>query len=76
MQNRLSPLSPDVFILDLFSSKAARSGGVVRRQARDVERFVGRKVFEDELRRRGYRAVENAGQIIIFCNREPVKILR
>jgi len=29
-----------------------------------------------ELHRRGFRAVENAGQMVIFCNREPVRIVR
>ncbi|MDW4496387.1 hypothetical protein R5H30_00210 [Sulfitobacter sp. D35] len=57
----------------VFSSKAARDGGVVRRSIRDIERFVGRAAFEAELRRRGYRAVENAGQLVVFCNQESVR---
>ena len=60
----------------LFGSKAARDGLVIRRKSRDIERYVGRAAFVEELNRRGYRAVENAGQIIIFCNQEPVRILR
>lgn len=68
-------LPPDVWLLQMFSAKSAREGGIVRRQVRDVERIVGRSAFESELRRRGYRAVENAGQFIIFCNREPVTVL-
>ena len=59
----------------LFSSKAARSGCVVRRNVRDVERYVGRHAFEQELLRRGYHAVENAGQLVIFCNQEPIRII-
>ncbi len=59
-------------MLDLFSSKAARSGGVIRRRAKDIDRFIGRNAFHAELERRGFRAVENAGQIIVFCNQEPV----
>jgi len=46
---------------------------VIRRKARDIEKFVGRREFELELKRRGYQAVENAGQVIIFCNREPIR---
>ena len=57
----------------LFSAQAARDGDVVRRSVRDVERILGRTVFERELRRRGYRAVENSGQFVIFCNRAPVR---
>jgi hypothetical protein len=70
-----SPLSPDYWMADLFRSKAACRGGVIRRSARDIEKFIGRACFEDELRRRGYQAVENAGQIVIFCNREAIRRL-
>ena len=70
-----TPLSPETCLLDMFSSRAARSGGVVRRKARDVDRYVGRETFLRELDRRGFRALENAGQIIIFCNTEPVRVL-
>ncbi len=68
-------IPPDVWMLQLFSAKAAREGGVIRRSIRDVERIIGRNAFADELRRRGYHAVENSGQIVIFCNRAPVRIV-
>lgn len=70
MQN--SPLSPEAWMADLFSSRAARTGAVIRRKARDV----GMMEFVHELDRRGYRAVLNAGQIVIFCNREPIHLLQ
>ena len=70
-----SPLSPEGYLLDIFSSKAARDGAVIRRKARDIDRYIGRSAFLSELQRRGYRAVENSGQIIIFCNSEPVRPL-
>lgn len=68
-----APLSPEAWITDLFSSKAACQGAVIRRKLRDIERYVGRARFEDELRRRGFHAVENAGQLIIFCNQDPIR---
>lgn len=70
-----APLSPDVWVTHVFSAKAAREGGVIRRKIRDIEKYVGRSVFEDELRRRGYHAVENAGQLVIFCNQEPIRLI-
>lgn len=73
---RNSPLSPEAWMLDLFSSKAARSGAVIRRKVRDVERYVGLEKLARELDRRGYHAVINAGQLVIFCNREPVRMLQ
>lgn len=68
-----SPLSPELFLRNIFACKAVQEGGVIRRKARDIEKFVGREVFRAELRRRGFQAVENAGQIVVFCNREPLR---
>lgn len=68
-----SPLSPGAWLDDIFASKAAIRGQVIRRKARDIEKFVGRREFERELKRRGFQAVENAGQVIIFCDREPIR---
>ena len=75
MQNRNSPLSPDIWLQDLFNSKAVQQGAVIRRKARDVERFAGMELFMAEINRRGWRVAENAGQFIIFCNRAPVRWL-
>ncbi|WP_254796922.1 hypothetical protein [Sulfitobacter albidus] len=62
-------------MIDLFSARAAARGGVIRRSVRDIEKYVGRVEFEDELRRRGFHAVENAGQLVIFCNQEPIRLV-
>ena len=70
-----APLSPDAWLTHVFSAKAAREGGVVRRKLRDIEKYVGRDAFEKELVRRGYHAVENAGQLVIFCNQEPLWLI-
>lgn len=75
MRNRNSPLSPEVWLADIFDCKAVVKGEVIRRKARDIERFAGMDLFLSEIDRRGFRAVENAGQIIIFCNNAPVRIL-
>ena len=69
-------LTPDRWLAQMFGSGPASKGGVVRRAARDVERIVGRDRFEAELARRGFGAVENAGTIVVFCNREPVRVIR
>ena len=66
--------SPETWLLQLQRTRAATSGGVIRRRVREVERIVGRSDFHLELKRRGWHAVENAGEFIIFCNREPVRI--
>ena len=68
-----SPLTPELWLQDMFASKAVQRGEVIRRKARDIERFAGMDMFRAELQRRGFRAVENAGQIIVFCNQEAVR---
>ena len=71
----MQPVSLQQFLAELFSSRAAATGAVIRRNARDVDRFVGREAFLEEMRRRGFSVVENAGQLVIFCNREPLRRL-
>lgn len=68
-------LEPERWLLHLFSSQAAIRGGVVRRKTRDVERIVGWPRFRAELRRRGYRAVVNGGQVVVFCNADPLRMI-
>jgi hypothetical protein len=67
------PITPAHFYARLFGSQAARDGAVIRRQIRDVERFVGREAFLAEMARRGFPVVENAGQFVVFCNNEPIR---
>ncbi|MFT7595903.1 MAG: hypothetical protein ACI8R4_003235 [Paracoccaceae bacterium] len=75
MRNVPTPLSADVWITDLFSSKAARQGAVIRRKLRDIERYAGAERFQAELQRRGFHAVENTGQLVIFCNQESIRLV-
>lgn len=67
---------PEAFIADVFGTKLVRNGKVVRRSLRDIERYFGCEAFIEEVYRRGFRAIENSGHIMIFCNQEPVRILR
>jgi N-acetylglutamate synthase-like GNAT family acetyltransferase len=69
------PHTAEDWLRHLFDAKAAKDGGVVRRNARDMERMVGRSRFMAEMQRRGFTVAENAGQVIVFCNAEPVRIM-
>ena len=75
MKHAVLPQKSDEWFRHLFRARAALDGGVVRRKTRNMEAIVGRAAFEREIKRRGYTAVENAGQIIIFCNAEPVTVI-
>jgi len=68
--------SPQAFLADVSGNKLVRDGKIVRRSLRDIERYYGRDAFIDEIHRRGFRAIENAGHFVIFCNAEPVRVLR
>ncbi len=48
---------------------------MIRRKARDIERFAGMDLFKREIHRRGYRVAENSGQFIIICNNAPIRWL-
>ncbi len=75
MRTQTSPLSPEQWLRALFTSKAVQEGAVIRRKARDIERFIGMSRFMQEIDRRGYQVAENGGQIVVFCNRAPVRWL-
>jgi hypothetical protein len=75
MNTMLAVLSPDQWIIQLFSARAVAEGRIVRRKVADVERLVGRARFLREVNRRGFHLIENAGQLIILCNRDPVLVL-
>lgn len=70
-----SALSPDHWLREVFACKAVQQGGVLRRKRRDIERDVGMEAFLAEIKRRGFRAVENCGQVVVFCNAAPVRRL-
>jgi hypothetical protein len=75
MPNLNSRLSPETWLRVFLSSKAVREGAVIRRKVRAVERSVSMDRFIAEIRRRGDRAAENSGQIVIFGNLAPVRWL-
>ena len=70
-----TPPSPEEFLADLFSSDRARAGDVVQISHLDMERFVGRDRFLDEVKQRKYTALSNRGQIFVFCNTKDLRLL-
>jgi hypothetical protein len=75
MKDLPAVITPDRWLIQLFSARSVAEGGIVRRKVSDVERLVGRDRFLGEIRRRGFRAIENSGHFVIFCNVDPVRIL-
>lgn len=71
----LAPYHPERWLEQLFGSRTAVQGGVVRRRIRDIERLIGIERFKYEVERRGFTALTNAGHMIIFCNQERIERL-
>lgn len=59
----------------IFSARAAREGGVVRRAVRDVEREIGREAFIAAVRDRGFHLIECGGQFVVICNAGVLDVL-
>ncbi|PTX55899.1 hypothetical protein C8N43_0547 [Litoreibacter ponti] len=76
MTQTLKLLPPDLWFNQLFATKSAQRGGVVRRAVRDVERVMGRAQFEAMIKERGFQAIENGEQYIVLCNQRPVRLIR
>lgn len=73
MSLNASPLSPELYLRSLFSSKACARGEIVRRKKRDIEHYAGLDLFLREIERRGFQVIENSGNFVIFCNQEPIR---
>ena len=74
MENVVRRTDPEVWIDLIFSAKAVADGGVIRRHRRWVDREVGRSRFVEEVRRRGFHLIETTDQLIVVCNRGPVRM--
>ncbi|WP_439154929.1 N-(5'-phosphoribosyl)anthranilate isomerase [Yoonia sp.] len=75
MHMPLRPHDPQLWIDQLFSAKAAQSGGVVRRNKIWVAREIGRARFEDEVRKRGFHLIETTQQLVVICNPGYIRLV-
>jgi hypothetical protein len=61
-------LSSDAWIKQIFQAKAAKTGGIVRRQITSVAQFASSAALEAEVKARGFHMVETGAQYVIFCH--------
>lgn len=59
----------------VFRSKIAQRGGVVRRKISSIDKFASRAMVESECRRRGFHIVEHGDQWLIFCEKAAIRIV-
>lgn len=67
--------SNEVWLNQIFAAQSAGRGGVVRRKVADVERKIGRKRLELEVRRRGFHLIECGTQFVIICDPRDLRVL-
>lgn len=75
MTDLTSPFSPEQWMANALSDKAIGHGQMIRRKLGHIDRMVGRETFIRELTRRGWHAVENGDQMVIFCDPKPVRVI-
>lgn len=71
---RCRPVGPD-WLEQVFAARAAREGGVIRRQIADVHREVGREALELEVRRRGFHLLRSERHYLIVCSAAPLEVI-
>jgi hypothetical protein len=59
----------------VFQCRAAETGGVIRRQVRDVESEVGVAALVAEVRRRNFRLIRTRAHFVIVCDSGPVDVV-
>lgn len=74
-QDTVSATDPEAWIDQTFDVPAVRNGGIFRTSLKAVETGPGMARFKEELDRRKFRALQNKGHIMVFCNTDPVEII-
>ncbi|MEM6729020.1 MAG: N-(5'-phosphoribosyl)anthranilate isomerase [Pseudomonadota bacterium] len=68
-------MTPEETLDQLFSSKAARRGEVIRRAIPWVKREIGADLLRAEVARRGFQLYRTDTQIIVVCSSKPLRHL-
>jgi hypothetical protein len=67
--------APEFWLDQMFATKAAQKGAVVRRSMAWVDREVGRETFLRDVQRRGFHLIRTADQFVVVCHDGPIEIL-
>lgn len=63
----MSKNSEKQWISQIFQANAARSGGIVRRKLRDIEKFASMDELRTAVRRRGFDMLVRGEDVVILC---------
>lgn len=59
----------------LFNTRAAKHGGILRRNKHSIQREIGLPLLIAEVRARGFRLYEVGDDYVIVCNTLPIRQL-
>jgi len=66
------PTCDALWLRQTIAAKSMRAGGGVRRKTCDLERKIGCRALELEVRRRGFHLIEAGSQFILLCSRQDI----
>ena len=63
------------WVRQIFQSKIAKRGGVVRRKITSINRYASRDEVRRACKRKRYHIIAHGDQWLIFCDRAQVRIV-
>ena len=63
------------WVKQIFKAKAAKNGGIVRRQVTSVQKHASEAELKAEVKRRGFHMVRSGHQYGIVCNTGQFKLI-
>lgn len=63
------------WIRQIFQSKIAQRGGMVRRKKTTIAKYASLAQLEAEVKKKGFHIVEHGDQYIVFCDKASVRVV-
>ncbi len=63
------------WLAQMFSARAVRKGGLIRRSVASVDRECGRAALLAEVRRRRFHLIECGDQFLVICNPGQARVI-
>lgn len=65
----------NAWIHQVFVSKIAKRGGIVRRKTTTIEKYASLDALEHQVKKSGFHIVEHGDQYIIFSNKTKIRMV-
>lgn len=74
MAKRYIPIN-QAWIDQIFTAKAVKDNGVVRRSVADVKKFASPKLLEATVRANKYHLIKTGDQYVVLCHKGELKVI-